>query len=323
MRTVDLRTGRTYVQKRRRRYHEGGARRQLAFSFCRGWLATLIAGLCLAAFAAQPASAQVEPPKAAEEPKFNPGVLYDFRNKKFPDAGFRYMGADPGNRIKREHEGLRLTLPAGRATPGQIGVEADFIVKGDFEITVGYDIVAMEQPKPGTRVGFVVILRTATPAKIGIDFYRMVLGDGRDVYRGARIHTGDDGKSQAQSGEYHPVGGSKAGHLRITRRQAEAVVSAADEPANEFRELYRWDIGTDDVNQLQVLSRGLGGLSLVDVRLVDMRIRTTEADGIASDAVAPSRAPWRLAVVIAAALLLAALFLLCRLWIGSRKQRKA
>src|SRR5438128_2650508 len=79
---------------------------------------------------------------------------HDFRNKDNLDANFKLVGPEAAKRVKPEPEGLRITLPAKQKNPDAVGVAPKFSIKGDVEITVGYEILQADQPKEGWGVSF-------------------------------------------------------------------------------------------------------------------------------------------------------------------------
>jgi hypothetical protein len=67
---------------------------------------------------------------------------HSFKGEAPNPADFEKMGPDSAECVKFEPDGLRITLPAGVAgsRPGT-GVVTGFGVHGDFEITIGYEIL--------------------------------------------------------------------------------------------------------------------------------------------------------------------------------------
>ena len=208
---------------------------------------------------------------AFEEPGAE--FYHDFRNESFPSTTFRAFGPEAANRIKPEREGLRMTLPAGQLPRANLGVATQFHASGDFEITVGYEIIRVDPPKAG-RVGFYVNLQTNSPTKDSVSFFRMMLADGKDVYRSGRRKVSLQGKVENPTSDYIPAGG-KSGQLRIVRTGGNVVLSAAEEPDSPLRELFRWDLGIEDIDLLSMGVNPLNseGGTVVDVRVLDLRVR--------------------------------------------------
>ena len=73
-----------------------------------------------------------------------------------------------------------------------------------------------------------------------------------------------------------PSAAGNFSQLRLTRIGGKLLYSAADEPGKGFRELYRTDLGTEDIMMLRLGSSNAGRNTL-ELRVVDLRIRTLDA----------------------------------------------
>jgi hypothetical protein len=76
----------------------------------------------------------------------------DFRKADSLDDDFKLIGPDATSLTKFEPEGLRISLPAKRITREPIGVAPRFKIKGDFEITVSYEIINADPPKRMVKI---------------------------------------------------------------------------------------------------------------------------------------------------------------------------
>src|SRR5262245_1439987 len=100
---------------------------------CMGWSTSLI--LCATLLPGQPAAKEYH---------------RDFRGGRPLDSALKRIGPDAQLVTRLEPEGLRITLPPGRKTPGQpVGVAAKFRLAGDFEITGVYELLSAEPPVKG------------------------------------------------------------------------------------------------------------------------------------------------------------------------------
>ena len=259
------------------------------------------------------AQAPEEPAKrAADVTEF----YCDFRNKKSLDEHFQLFGPNAINCVRPEPEGLRIILPPEHTPSGRVGVIANFELKGDFEVTVGYEIVNIERPQEPKRVGINVTLRKKTNRGV-LSFYRMFLGNGQDVYRSSL----DEGKDATRRlSDYVPTGGGRTGQMRISRRGPTALLSVAEPAGGEFRELHRWEPGADEIDQLIIGATLLnsGGGSLVDVRVIDFRLKSTVLNTIQPEGgISP---PNRKSLWLAGGLLLASFGIGAGLWIWWRRK---
>jgi hypothetical protein len=107
---------------------------------------------------------------------------YDFRDKDSLDANFKLIGRDAGSRIKHEPEGLRISLPGEQRTPDPLGVAPKFPIQGDFEITVGYEIMHAVSPADSMRelriklVMNTLVSQAVAPMGIGAPAWPQALG---------------------------------------------------------------------------------------------------------------------------------------------------
>src|SRR5947209_4616164 len=99
-------------------------------------------------------------------------LYHDFRDGR-PVEPLRRFGPEANSSIEPEKAGLRIKLPANRAQKDPVGVVLDHPLKGDFEITAGYEIVHLDRPTDGWGVGFELYVMTATPTQEAIGCYRM------------------------------------------------------------------------------------------------------------------------------------------------------
>src|SRR5687767_6302612 len=99
-------------------------------------------------------------------------IFQDFRGKDVDEQLFRLQGPQAASRITTEPQGLRITLPPDLKAATTVGFGTRTPTKGDFEITVGYEILQSERPTMGSGVGLEIYLKTDTPTEEAIAFYR-------------------------------------------------------------------------------------------------------------------------------------------------------
>jgi hypothetical protein len=86
---------------------------------------------------------------------FRSEFFHNFRNMGFPNPDFELTGPQAAKRVKPEAQGLRVILPAEKSGKyDAVGVARRLTVRGDFEITAGFEIVAADPPKLGRGVYF-------------------------------------------------------------------------------------------------------------------------------------------------------------------------
>jgi Protein of unknown function (DUF1583) len=212
------------------------------------------------------------PPAAALAAQPPPAVFYqDFRGGRRPLAPMDLIGPDAATLTKPEDGGLRVTLPAGRQGKEAVGVVLAAHVTGDFEITAGYELVQVDRPKAGFGPGFEFYVMTATPTREAVGFSRIASPEEGDVYMCSRMTT-QDGRRRYMHKFFDAAG--KSGRLRLTRAGGEVTFWAAEGDADDFRELHRYDLGPDNVALVRLGANPGGAPEPVDLRIVDLRVRS-------------------------------------------------
>lgn len=219
-------------------------------------------------------------------------IYQDFRGKDVDEQLFRLQGPDAALRIKSEPQGLRITMPPDPKGPATVGLGARFHLKGDFEITVGYEILQAELPTMGQGVGLEIYLNTDTPTNDALVFQRIARPAEGEIYLCDR-RTTNAGKRGITRRNF-PTD-SKLGHLRLTRKGTEVTFWAAEGAGEKFHDLCRHDLGAMDFGvSIRAFS---GGQKLVDIRITDVRIRDRSEPIPAKDGGPKATQTWRLWLV--------------------------
>jgi hypothetical protein len=198
-------------------------------------------------------------------------VNQDFRGGRSPLPPLGLVGPDADAAVRPEAEGLRITLAAGRPNPDVVGPALEVPVTGDFEITTGYEILQAEPPGTEQGVGVELFIQTPPPAREGLGLYRVLRTKEGEVYMTSR-NTTVDGKRQYRQ-KYFPTA-ARSGRFRMTRTGAQVTCWVADGADGPFQELGRYDFSPDDLNRVRMGAYTGGARSAVDVRVVDLRIRS-------------------------------------------------
>jgi hypothetical protein len=213
-------------------------------------------------------------------------LYQDFRGDRPLLAGLNLFGTVLGAEAEAEPGGLRIKLPADRPSNHPVGLGTKFSLTGDFELTASYELLAASMPKDGYGVG--VNLSIATDgkrlkfAKIG-RFMRPKEGS---VYMSEFWNNEPKKVYQAKTAPTD----ARAGKLRLAREREVVRCLVADDPPDEFREIWHGNFGTDELKVVHfaVVDGGKPG-NAVDVRLTDYRIRS--GANIPVEAAQPSPQP--------------------------------
>src|SRR5205823_206153 len=120
---------------------------------------------------------------------------YDFRGSKPIPPGFRLAGAVRNAVVRPEPGGFRITLAGDQPNPvGRVGLEMHTTLRGDFELTAGYELLRVEEPTDGYGVGFELFAHTVHSPQQGLGVYRVARVNEGDVYQVSRNYLKADGK---------------------------------------------------------------------------------------------------------------------------------
>src|SRR4051812_45478929 len=78
----------------------------------------------------------------AGPPEWKSTFHQDLRTAALDNPNLRPLG----EKVRFEPAGLRISLPAGRGKLPTTGLSTTFQVRGDFEITLSYEVLKAEQP---------------------------------------------------------------------------------------------------------------------------------------------------------------------------------
>jgi hypothetical protein len=252
-------------------------------------------------------------------PQAAPAGEYYHSFKDHPEdrSGWALFGPDAGDYVKFEPAGLRITLPAGFPPDRpSVGVIRAAPVKGDFEITVSFEI--LQEPVPTdtvkqTRLSLVAALDR--PDVNMATLSRAAIRQGPQYLTWLTLWSEAAGKAQRRFDPFPAAG--KAGKLRLVRTGPVLSYQVAAADAQEFTVLQEYPFSGDDLTDVRLTATTGGPQAALDLRVLDCRIRAAsvaEAAAVPSPE-APRGKPWlppALAVFGALALLLAGGFVLYR-----------
>ncbi len=219
---------------------------------------------------------QPAPQIAQPQHKADYARAYYHSFKGDPEIGdeFLFHGLNPRECALFEPAGLRISLPAGHPDkrPGT-GLTISTPVQGDFEITLGYEII--EEPKfnsqnatglfvwvdlnlPGLNRGF--ILRGARQGKQYVAWYHLTPEAAKPVDRLLSFPAKD-----------------VRGRLRLVRTGSVLYHYAAEGTSDEFTLLTQHEFGAADLNAIRWGGTTGGPNAALEGRFLDIRIR---ADGL-------------------------------------------
>jgi hypothetical protein len=198
-----------------------------------------------------------------------------FKGKPAREDDFARIGPDADPCVKYEPEGMRIALPAGFAGDRpSTGVVTTFGIKGDFEITVGYEILhepAQAEAGSQTRFAITVSLDKPFPAQNRVAFNRRVTNNGPNYYTWMSRRDPADNKPVLRRQSFPTE--VKSGRLRLVRSGAVVSFLVAEGRDKEFTLLRKENFGSEDVRDINLAGATGGDKAALEVRLTDLRIR--------------------------------------------------
>jgi hypothetical protein len=221
-----------------------------------------IAIYLLPVFLAQAAPAQNPP---AELPT---AFSHDFR-KSAPDDSLprdlRFLRVDKPGLLQFQEGGLLIKVPKTHSLPkGKgLGLETDFGLSGDFEITVAFDNFQAELPASGSGVGFGIYLRAVDDAQAL--FSRLVQPNNTQVLKMNWFN-----KNVTQTSPCTDT----AGKIRLKRTGTSLDFQwAPGTKSDDFASVFQCDFGNGNVLFVQLNTTNGGVPCDQEVRVLDLRFR--------------------------------------------------
>lgn len=224
--------------------------------------------------------------------QWNKRLVFDFRKKldELPAVGL--LGPEAESSLTTDANGLRVTLPAGRTDSRSVGLEVSGPIRGDFEIDLAYELIAIgpDIPVPGAGVQLRLIVDAPAPilalTRLRAPFpprpapvYGVVGHDG-DNFGAFRINILPDGKEKGFSAGSRVRAREPKGRLKLARTGTKLKYLVSDGRA-PFHLIKTDDVGADDVQAIRLLGFSGWGPVAVDVRFTEMIVQADSLpDGI-------------------------------------------
>src|SRR5262249_22989967 len=161
-----------------------------------------------------------------------------FRGRSYDPQSFKPTGSNPARAMRADVQGLRITMPPEHNSKLPVGFVPHFGVRGDFEITLSFEILRIDKPASGTGAGVSIWIRTTSATDEAATIGRAVRSGGEQVFFSHRASTPIEKKREHHSGK--PLATEcRTGKLRLTRNGPMLSYLVAEGDGNEFRELYQ------------------------------------------------------------------------------------
>lgn len=200
-------------------------------------------------------------------------IAVHFGDARVLQAPLTLFGSDVEILVHPEKEGLRFTIPANRPHLDPVGVVMSSHIRGDFEITAGYEILQTTRPKTGHGIGFELYIDVQNPAQDAIAFTRTNRVNEGENYFCTRM-TGRGGNRKY---EVHSVPtATKRGWLRMTRRGDDVAFLVSERPSGPFSQVWRSSFVTDDLRMVRLAAYSGFDPAPFEIRMLDLRVASTD-----------------------------------------------
>ncbi len=189
---------------------------------------------------------------------------HDFRGKPVP-ADLRRFNVEDDSLIKEEPGGVRINLPATFTHKwGGVGFRTEFRIKGDFDMTLAFEILRADVPPKGYGAGIGLFIYSGG---VHSGMSRLVKADGMPIV--SWEVAGKQGKINSDA---------MSGRLRLKRTGTILYcLWAPGIEGGDFQEIHQTELGNEDIEKVRLVALNGQTNTPVDARLFDFTIRSNSA----------------------------------------------
>lgn len=191
----------------------------------------------------------------------------DFRDGQFDRRLLALIGQNVNAVVRLEKGGMRIKQPDGSPALSPVGCSPRFQLRGDFEITVWFEILHLEQPKDGYGNGFTLRIRKDGRHPNTATLARFLHPRGGDTF--ASDHARTKGTERTHDLEFFPTRAT-VGKACLRRTGASLHYLVTEEKNGAWRELRQADFGTEDVGFVEIGGVTGGAACGLDLRIVQV-----------------------------------------------------
>ncbi|QDU36689.1 hypothetical protein Mal4_09770 [Maioricimonas rarisocia] len=232
-----------------------------------------ICGLLVAGLALPRESRAADPDYAIEYNR-------DFSTEGFDNRALAPFGAGATSLLQQSEEGVEIAVPAGAETKS-VGLTPRFVVRGDFEITLWYEIKAWDEPQKGSGVGPTLYVTTSGDPSAAAEIGHLHRPEGERMHTTfARAVVEGEQKKSARRFETETM----QGQLRIRRTGSELDFEMREDWQDEpHRVLNSAEFSDGDIGLVRVGVKRSDTGARTEVRFKRLRIRADELPQLPSE----------------------------------------
>ena len=234
-----------------------------------------------------PAEIAIKVPEKKLAPKreFAQEYVQPFQENIDKIPGWELMPASLPDEVRTGPEGLRITMPLGHeGRRDNVGVKSFFGVKGDFEITLRFEIFHEPDPRDIEISGTGLNLRVDLDGPAGNETTSL----GRSVRpeAGSVFFAYQWVPTRKDKAFFRPFPTkAKKGQLRLIRTGKVLAFYAAEEASEQLVFLCELPFGDTDLKRVCIFGATGGSKTSLDVRVTDFRIRAESFPNLPAAAV--------------------------------------
>jgi WD40 repeat protein/predicted RNA-binding Zn-ribbon protein involved in translation (DUF1610 family) len=238
-------------------------------------------------------------------------------------SDFKLFGPGAEEHLRFQPDGLRITLPPGSQGGGAAtGVRSLFGVRGNFEITVSFDILAESPPAgPHSHPRFTLEIPLDRPEASAASLSRRTTAKGGvDFLPWVRLWNETTQRNEEWSKPFSTT--ARSGRLRLVRSGSTLSYYASEGKDGDFTLLQTHDFGDEDVKEVVLAAATEDAQAALDVHVSDLRIRARPVPNLPRSS-APPPGKGRSWLAAAAIIGLLTALALPGGWLLARRNRRA
>lgn len=198
--------------------------------------------------------------------------VQDFQGRPYDPHYFRLTG-NVRRSMGTDFRGMRINL-ANTDSRVPVGLVSGLGVRGDFEITLSFEVLRLPKPAAGRGAGLSLYVSTTSLTQDAATLGRFMGPDGEEVFLCHRATT-PRGEERQHHGERFATTAS-SGSLRLVRKGNVLSYHVAEGGSRTFQELYQTDWSDEDLETVRFAAESGGVPAVVDVLLRAVSIRADE-----------------------------------------------
>jgi hypothetical protein len=208
------------------------------------------------------------------------------------DSRFTRYGFAKEKSIVAEEQGFRFKLPAREEGVEQTGVYSRVVLAGDFEVSAGFDLIAVAPPEKGYGMTCGIGIDCQIPRLGKVQFMRGYQMGKVNAFIIAQYKLTENG--MAWDNKTFPAVADK-GTLRLRREKDELIFLAGDGERREPDEIYRITFPKATIEKVRFFADSGGSPTELDARINHIRVAAEQITARTPDRDLPTNYFWWIA----------------------------